>query len=118
MQETAATSHGSLSTLVNANDCAQLLTTDLLAPHPLLQHVCCSRAHVLIENMRRFMEMRRILRYSTLFAALAVCCGAFTSSLGASGGSGGTTTTQSSIWMGTLGGNSSQAYGVSSNGSV
>ena len=61
--------------------------------------------------------MRRILRYSTLFAALAVCCGAFTSSLGASGGSGGTTT-QSSIWMGTLGGNSSQAYGVSSNGSV
>src|SRR5205814_5239252 len=52
---------------------------------------------------------------SALLMILAIGDGTFTSSLNANGGG---STTQSVIWPGTLGGNSSQAYGTSSTGSV
>jgi len=56
----------------------------------------------------------RILRYSALLIVLAIYDGTFTSPLSASGGGGGT----AQVWLGTLGGNGSQAYEVSSTGSV
>ena len=58
--------------------------------------------------------MSRILRYSALLIVLAIYDGTFTSPLSASGGGGGT----AQVWLGTLGGNGSQAYEVSSTGSV
>ena len=57
----------------------------------------------------------KTLFYSALFVVFAICPGISTSRLGASGGS--TGTTASVTWPGTLGGNSSQAYGASSTGS-
>src|SRR5262245_50317469 len=59
--------------------------------------------------------MRKVLPYAALVIALAICDGGFTSRIRAGGGGGGGS---SVTWLGTLGGGSSQAYEVSSNGSV
>ena len=56
-----------------------------------------------------------IVPCSALLIALAMANGRFTPSVSAGGGS---TTTQAETWSGTLGGNSSQADGVSSTGAV
>src|SRR5207237_847937 len=65
-------------------------------------------------------RIRKIWPSAVLFIVLAICDDTFISRVGAtgSGGGGATAAAETVTWPGSLGGNSSQAYGVSSTGSV